>query len=276
MEDAWSFIDHTQEKIKQICQPLKMLGLEFGYEKIFQDGSFFVLTSHNTVFHKTFRDYNRSDYSGNDTSTKYYIAEMFASVGSHHKSLLWPIELYSPNIQKIYYKHNIMGGLTFFRKQTDYVESWYFVSDNPPPEAAAFLLHHSKALEQFICYFNHHAKDLQNVTFHNLALPQLHKELITWGSAVNEENMKVFLDEIQIKHYDLTLSPDKMITLSKREVECLYHLSLGKSAKEIALTLKISPRTVESHIAHIKDKTNLPLRSQLIKKFLESYIAVPT
>lgn len=71
-----------------------------------------------------------------------------------------------------------------------------------------------------------------------------------------------------IKRVDCIKVNNLTIPLSKREADCLYHLRLGKSAKETARDLFISPRTVETHLDNIKQKayvrTKLELISQLI------------
>lgn len=53
----------------------------------------------------------------------------------------------------------------------------------------------------------------------------------------------------------------KQIRLSLREQECLWHAGMGKSAKEIAQVLHISPYTVEEYLKKIKttfDSNKLP------------------
>ena len=52
--------------------------------------------------------------------------------------------------------------------------------------------------------------------------------------------------------------------LSKRELEVMSHLTEGKSAKEIARDLGISPRTVEVHRTRILTKTGAGTVSKLI------------
>ncbi|EKE00993.1 MAG: regulatory protein, LuxR family [uncultured bacterium] len=59
-----------------------------------------------------------------------------------------------------------------------------------------------------------------------------------------------------------------MQQLSKREQECFFHLSHGKSAKEIAQLLGCSPRTIESHIDNMKSKLDCRTRSELISKIV--------
>lgn len=54
--------------------------------------------------------------------------------------------------------------------------------------------------------------------------------------------------------------------LSKREMECLYYLLRGKTAKQIARTLDLSFRTIEAYIRNIKLKFTCDNKSQLIEK----------
>ena len=63
--------------------------------------------------------------------------------------------------------------------------------------------------------------------------------------------------------YVITYSGARVL-LSKREVECLHYLIKGKAAKEIARELEISPRTVELHISHIKEKIKCSTSLELI------------
>jgi len=52
--------------------------------------------------------------------------------------------------------------------------------------------------------------------------------------------------------------------LSKRELECLFFLIRGKTMIQISEILFISKRTVENHIANMKQKLNIKKKSQLI------------
>jgi DNA-binding CsgD family transcriptional regulator len=51
--------------------------------------------------------------------------------------------------------------------------------------------------------------------------------------------------------------PDCLKGLSQRELQCVFYLVQGYSAKQIASKLNISPRTVETHVGNIKDKLGL-------------------
>jgi DNA-binding CsgD family transcriptional regulator len=56
--------------------------------------------------------------------------------------------------------------------------------------------------------------------------------------------------------------------LTKRELECLFLMLEGKTAKEIAIILKISYRTVETYLEKIKIKLNCQHKHELRDKLL--------
>ena len=62
------------------------------------------------------------------------------------------------------------------------------------------------------------------------------------------------------------------LTLTDRQVDCLVLLVKGMTFKEIAKTLRLSPRTVEHYIFTIKTKFNCETRSELITKALKMEI----
>lgn len=58
--------------------------------------------------------------------------------------------------------------------------------------------------------------------------------------------------------------------LSNRQIECLFHILRGQSANDVAITLNISKRTVETHIDAIKYKLGCDTKTQLIDKALSA------
>ena len=59
--------------------------------------------------------------------------------------------------------------------------------------------------------------------------------------------------------------------LSKREIEILYYLTRGKTAKKIAHVVNLSHRTVELHLQNIKRKLNVSCQSELIEKVVDYF-----
>lgn len=64
--------------------------------------------------------------------------------------------------------------------------------------------------------------------------------------------------------------------LSKRQTECLYYLTRGKTAKEIANILNLSCRTVEHYLDTIKTKWNCNSRQELLEIALFRYESFDT
>jgi DNA-binding CsgD family transcriptional regulator len=60
------------------------------------------------------------------------------------------------------------------------------------------------------------------------------------------------------------------VSLSRSEARVLELVVRGKSAREIAVILRRSPRTIEHHIENIRDKTHSASKSELIEKYFAS------
>ncbi|QLH41729.1 MAG: PAS domain-containing protein [Coxiellaceae bacterium] len=54
------------------------------------------------------------------------------------------------------------------------------------------------------------------------------------------------------------------VNLTPRQSECLFHILRGKTTKNIAKLLHLSPRTVEEHIAELKYKFGCKSKAELI------------
>lgn len=59
------------------------------------------------------------------------------------------------------------------------------------------------------------------------------------------------------------------IYFSRRETQCLYHLARGKTAKQIANILGLSPRTIEHYLENIKKKMKVRSKSELLEKIFD-------
>lgn len=72
-------------------------------------------------------------------------------------------------------------------------------------------------------------------------------------------------DEHERDHQDERSSDSRLASLTPREREVLDMIVLGKLSKTIAATLGISPKTVEGHRAHIKEKLNAGSVAELVR-----------
>ena len=70
------------------------------------------------------------------------------------------------------------------------------------------------------------------------------------------------------------ITQHEKINLTTREIECLRCLCHGKTAKETAKELVISPRTVESFLDNIRSKTGCQNKLQVIGRFAPYFISL--
>lgn len=64
------------------------------------------------------------------------------------------------------------------------------------------------------------------------------------------------------------------MSLTPREIECMHGIMRGLTAKEIAITLNISYRTVELHINNIRKKLGSKNKAEAVKDFLKDYLTL--
>lgn len=83
--------------------------------------------------------------------------------------------------------------------------------------------------------------------------------LINVGQLLNKLNFNV-----NKKVYFLNKEKE-VFSLSAREKECLFYLLHGKTAKQTGKVLSISPRTVQIHLGHVKNKLGCQNKSELIE-----------
>lgn len=106
-----------------------------------------------------------------------------------------------------------------------------------------------------------------------LALPETLPAVGTILQKIGRNDEQIFLtlvgavaeDEILLRISSQPLSPEKIfqekLGLSTRESEVLLWISRGKTSRDIADILQVSPRTIDKHIEQIYNKTGLSTRS---------------
>ncbi|MDI9638686.1 helix-turn-helix transcriptional regulator [Geitlerinema splendidum] len=164
------------------------------------------------------------------------------------------------------YGHNIWNGIIMYRKYDDCIEAFAFVAGRENAIIKNFYADSINILNDYIVYFKDKAHDLIHPNDKNIFIP--YNLDISGNSTILENNIKNFFEQTKVSKLFLTIN-GKDVPMSKREIECLFHVSKGKSMKEIALLLNLSPRTVESHLNSSKIKAGSTV-SNLIEAFLKS------
>lgn len=149
---------------------------------------------------------------------------------------------------------NLWHGITLYDKTDKYVDLWAFATDRDNPQIRDLYMNEIATVKRFILYAFDRAHDLffpaQDIsiptknTFQILSPPP--------SSAQAFEIRRYFVDETRY--------------LTPREFEYVYLLSKGLTAKQMAVDMSVSPRTVESYGRQIKEKLGAPRRDILLKR----------
>ncbi len=145
------------------------------------------------------------------------------------------------------------------------VEIFQFGADTPKKHMVNFYINHLKLLRRFIAYFkNEMAPDIA-INNDNLLLSPHSISLCDESNlTLSDHALKEFESSTKIKSFQLC-GQYHGESITARELDCLYELATGQTMKEIAKSIEISPRTVETHLNHVKDKLSLATKSDLIQ-----------
>ena len=145
--------------------------------------------------------------------------------------------------------------ISFGYRYKDYTSIIAFGSSSYATGFHNFCMQHLAVFRQFIEYFEQEAHSL---------LEKVKAQAI---STLDTPQKSVFRTE-NFMGYDFLNKRQINLQLSPREIECLQKLTEGKSMKEAARVLSLSPRTVENYINNLKLKFNTQNTSQLLDTFL--------
>jgi len=203
--------------------------------KVHQDGSISLLC--DQVDYITFC----MQYDGQ----KVYSCEKKAVLNPESYYFLW-----EPNLPafpvSLAREFNIANGLCFVERHSDAYELIAFATPVNNLQAVDIYLNHLELLGNFIqCFRETKAGLIKIADKHRIVLGPDEED-------INKNSM--FLHSQVCKHKTVYFQ-EKCHTITLREYDCLTHLSLGKTAKEIAKALNISFRSVETYLERVKIKT---------------------
>lgn len=117
-----------------------------------------------------------------------------------------------------------------------------------------YLIHDGKIKESWLVFDN----ELGSYRQYNLESLQDEADIMK-PFEINQKNREKYIERIIAALKTI----NRGITLSARELECLYYYLSGYSAKETAEYMDISPRTVESYLVGIRNKFGCKNRIEL-------------
>lgn len=256
----------------------KALGLTtFGYKRVFEDGRYlFLSTNHDWCTHHYYHVHDHGSFFQN-------AMDQSALATTRFHRVLWPSTSSDHFLESLNH-FGMWNGLNFYRKRGDSLELWTFSTDPDTYQDPNHYLSIIDHLEQFIAFFNVTANELINLSDPK----KLGKLRIPYTPILSSTPLSIkthspnfspplslddFLNTIKIDRLPLKTAGG-LVYLSKKETECVALLSHGKSAKEIGADLCMSPRTAESHLKNIKEKTGCLYASDIISAFHQSCLSM--
>lgn len=238
------------DDVRQICSPLKQyFDIDtFSYVKIAPDMSRIHLDT-NPVWNEFFYR-NISNYMNNEELTEGFHWE------SGYSTLYATDDPCIPDANQ----HGMGDGIVISNNIDGYTELCFFASEFDDTRKITVLLQNLDLLYNFIYYFREQASKLiEQANKDPIILPYENID-ITKKSFTNIINRKEFLESVSVVKNKLT----------NRELQCIYYLAEGMSAKQIADMLAISQKTVQRHFENSRNKLNVRKTAALIK-LVETY-----
>lgn len=265
-KEVFEYNNRIKEEIFKLCEPLfKAFNINnFGYTRYNKDGS-------------------RNIIDLNEEWLEAYLRHHFYENPNIPRSLLYNLRkatLYKPYIYymclekpQTYYVYEILRDtglgktLSIYLKDKNYAEIFHF---NPHPNDGEFpidQINHLDFLKHFILYF----KDKAYSFIDPKKIPKVfvdgwdgYLKSVSSNNQDRQDKMKDFLKATKLKKIWL---PGLNVSLSLREMECIYHWAKGKSYKEISRALAISSKTVETYLSKARSKLSINNNSDLIRVY---------
>ncbi|HLB57115.1 MAG TPA: LuxR C-terminal-related transcriptional regulator [Coxiellaceae bacterium] len=230
------------QAIADICKPLQHLNINH----------FCLVRMHH--------DASRTWIATSPEFTKHYLNKKYYEVDVHSvdsqlgEFFLYENMIFRGKTQQLVEDAGEFGLKQFFTitEKNNEAINYYHFSTSSSKNMNYIYLNHYDLLKKFIRFFNNtvcDSKELSAMSNFQLPTGKVHHncELI-----VNDASIDVALFEKEINKR--MLKTNNNVNLSLQQKNCLHYLSQGYSAKEIALKLNISYRTVESYLSVIRTK----------------------
>ncbi|MDF2965998.1 MAG: hypothetical protein K0Q51_1386 [Rickettsiaceae bacterium] len=230
-----------------------------------------------TFGYRVFRNDGKSfGFCTNFEWTKFFELNLADQVANHYEKELesiikdnkqYILRLGSPNSESkllsALYHFDLWNSIGIHQKNEDNIEAFYFVSSVKTPDILEHYINNIQLLKQFTAFF----KDKINLVLKEKSEAPIFREMIPsniLSSSLQPEGLEKSLQEqLERKKFSVSIN-NRVISFSKREIECLKLLAKGQTLKHIAANLNISPRTAEHHINNIKYKSDIHDRCNLI------------
>lgn len=215
----------------------------FRHVQLYYEGSRFEFTTDPHWFkhfmHFGYFNYSRMDRHASCYQPGYILWGALEKKGSHEIMMQDAIQNFDGG-----------QGLTIIRGGEKWIDKFEFSASMKNTKANENFLSNLDYFDHFVDYFLTMMSDWTEKAHQA-------REFLPYVIDTHEENSDNLLPThiLNVTKRLKNLATNAInLKLTKRELECLYWLSLGKTVGEIAMILNISSRTVEKFIIAIKEK----------------------
>jgi DNA-binding CsgD family transcriptional regulator len=260
---------NVHEIIKKICSPLFNLFkmTSFRYLRVYPDKSKINLCTdpHWSTFFDTNDFYNTWNvFDPNKIKTP------------KNREIIWDIKSCMDKTKDRPGKissFNPCHGMTIIRTQPTYFELYDLVAHENHSKINYLYLENIDLFERFIFYFKDQAKNIiQKCEKDRAQYNHFPENKKGSDKTISIFDMQIRSEFVQLtntnRFYINTCNGDTYLT--KKEMQCIYWVLMGKSAEEISLILNCSKRTVEIHLNNIKQKLGVAKITQATKSIIDS------
>ena len=172
---------------------------------------------------------------------------------------LWPNTIENKLLGALH-ANGIWNGCNIYITKKDQIEVFSFSSSVNNSNIQNFYINNFNLLNKFIIYFMSNMKYLHKIEEKkNCIITDIKFPFILPNITANKPNEeKKLFDFKKVKITD-------DLFLSTKEIECCHYLSKGFGIKSIANKMYLSPRTIETHLNHIKLKSNCSTTDSLLE-----------
>ena len=246
--EAHSIKHHNQ--LKKLCSPLSdLLGITiFSHFFIESDGKFGTLT-------------NQPDFLDYYFKTDQHLINPYLSHPHLFRSGydITPGATYHPDFMKLMEeKFSIHRMFIIAQQKGDRLECSLFANrDQNFTEFFSLLIPKISLLQTFVSYFRRGAKNLMHALYQdNFNLKEEKRDEFFEP----KQNLPLLNNNTTMNKFLKSISP-----LTFQEKRCLELFKQGNSSQSTAAILGISPRTVETHFEHIKEKLGCTSKWELLE-----------
>ncbi|EJL94418.1 response regulator containing a CheY-like receiver domain and an HTH DNA-binding domain [Herbaspirillum sp. CF444] len=245
--------------VTSICQDFfRRSGINcFSYSRVYKDGSRSELWSDARALNHTF--FEKKYIVGSYTPDYYGHKERYAIL--EHKVCSFTTETRNRYIAQINDQRNLFDHAFPFKiiNFTDeYCEYFLFYSSVSNVNAVGFYLNNLDMLESFVAFFKVAASKL---------IAQADKERLISGTRPHSGMPGTPVSTKNVHLGSLTNECE----LTPRQTQIAQYVIAGKTAREIATLLIVSPRTIETHIDNMKSRLGCMNKTELILRLSNTH-----